>query len=39
MLIDDQNHDYDLVTSRCLEGDLIEHERRAFRDGQARIVA
>lgn len=27
------------VLGGCLEGDLIEHAKRVFRDGQARIVA
>jgi xanthine/CO dehydrogenase XdhC/CoxF family maturation factor len=38
MLIDDQNLYYGLVSGGCLEGDLVEHAKRVFREGQARIV-
>jgi xanthine dehydrogenase accessory factor len=38
MLIDDQNRYYGLVSGGCLEGDLIEHAKRVFTHGQARIV-
>jgi xanthine dehydrogenase accessory factor len=37
-LIDVEGHYHGLVSGGCLEGDLIEHSRRVFADGLARMV-